>query len=310
MKHKLTKIICFILISSCLLACASCKKCKKDAETTPGDPLLLEIPTISTPDATFLKINDFNVTANQAYHQLLNSYGVDMMMNIIDDDLLPNNYSEEGFEEYLNKIIYQDEEPSEELLNKFLDELTLYCLSKNENDVNYYKSFYRIRYKRYVYAKNCYINNLSSDYFSKARKESEFNNKYPKENDLIIIKFTSATEAKSFMTKYDINTTREKWQSIDGSKIYTNEEVLAKVVKANKVNYMAIPPLELGEELSCTAKIRYGHKGSPCVIKRTGEDEITCTFPDGVRAPTPGQAVVFYVDGCVGGGGTITEAER
>ena len=89
-----------------------------------------------------------------------------------------------------------------------------------------------------------------------------------------------------------------------------NEEVFAKVVKANKVNYMAIPPLELGEELSCTAKIRYGHKGSPCVIKRTGEDEITCTFPDGVRAPTPGQAVVFYVDGCVGGGGTITEAER
>ena len=79
-----------------------------------------------------------------------------------------------------------------------------------------------------------------------------------------------------------------------------NEEVFAKVVKANKVNYMAIPPLELGEELSCTAKIRYGHKGSPCVIKRTGEDEITCTFPDGVRAPTPGQAVVFYVDGCVG----------
>ena len=49
-----------------------------------------------------------------------------------------------------------------------------------------------------------------------------------------------------------------------------NEEVFAKVVKANKVNYMAIPPLELGEELSCTAKIRYGHKGSPCVIKRTG----------------------------------------
>ena len=186
MKHKLTKIICFILISSCLLACASCKKCKKDVETTPGDPLLLEIPTISTPDATFLKINDFNVTANQAYHQLLNSYGVDMMMNIIDDDLLPNDYSEEGFEEYLNKIIYQDEEPSEELLNKFLDELTLYCLSKNENDVNYYKSFYRIRYKRYVYAKNCYINNLSSDYFSKARKESEFNNKYPKENDLLL----------------------------------------------------------------------------------------------------------------------------
>lgn len=229
MKHKLTKIIGFIIISSCLLACASCKKCKQEPEqTTPGDPLLLEIPTISTPNASFLKVNDFNVTAEQAYHQLLNSYGIDMMMNIIDNDILPNDYSEEEFEEYMNSIIYQDEEPSEELLNKFLDELTLYCLSKNENDVNYYKDFYRIRYKRYVYAKNCYVNNLSSDYFSESRKKSEFESKYPKENDLIIIKFTSTTEAKTFMTKYDINTTREKWQSIDGSKIYTNEEVLAK----------------------------------------------------------------------------------
>ena len=84
-----------------------------------------------------------------------------------------------------------------------------------------------------------------------------------------------------------------------------NEEVFAKVVKANKVNYMAIPPLELGEELSCTAKIRYGHKGSPCVIKRTGEDEITCTFEEPQHAITPGQAVVFYENGCVVGGGTI-----
>lgn len=39
-----------------------------------------------------------------------------------------------------------------------------------------------------------------------------------------------------------------------------NEEVFAKVVKANKVNYMAIPPLELGEELSCTAKSGTGTK--------------------------------------------------
>ena len=82
-------------------------------------------------------------------------------------------------------------------------------------------------------------------------------------------------------------------------------EAVKEVVKANKVNYMAIPPLELGEELSCTAKIRYGHKGSPCVIKRTGEDEITCTFEEPQHAITPGQAVVFYEDECVVGGGTI-----
>ena len=40
------------------------------------------------------------------------------------------------------------------------------------------------------------------------------------------------------------------------------------------------------------------------------EDTLECVFDEPQRAVTPGQAVVFYVDGCVGGGGTITEAER
>lgn len=78
---------------------------------------------------------------------------------------------------------------------------------------------------------------------------------------------------------------------------------------ANKVNYMAIPPLELGEELPAPQNPVRAQR-LPVRDQTDREDEITCTFPDGVRAPTPGQAVVFYVDGCVGGGGTITEAER
>lgn len=85
-----------------------------------------------------------------------------------------------------------------------------------------------------------------------------------------------------------------------------NEEVFAHRLKADRVNYMGIPPLALGEEFPCMAKVRYGHKGSPCIVKRTGENEILCTFPEKVRAVTPGQAVVFYHDGCVAGGGTIT----
>lgn len=84
-----------------------------------------------------------------------------------------------------------------------------------------------------------------------------------------------------------------------------NEEVFAESLRADRISFMAVPPLAVGEELSCTAKVRYGHKGSPCVVKRTGEDEILCTFPERVRAVTPGQAVVFYQDGCVAGGGTI-----
>lgn len=42
-----------------------------------------------------------------------------------------------------------------------------------------------------------------------------------------------------------------------------------------------------------------------CHVKRTGEDEITCTFEEPQHAITPGQAVVLYEDGYVLGGGTI-----
>ena len=53
------------------------------------------------------------------------------------------------------------------------------------------------------------------------------------------------------------------------------------------------------------AKIRYGHRGTFCRIERTGEDSLHCVFEEPVRAVTPGQAVVFYKDRYVAGGGTI-----
>ena len=53
------------------------------------------------------------------------------------------------------------------------------------------------------------------------------------------------------------------------------------------------------------AKIRYSHKGEYCLLERIGEDEILCTFEHPVRAVTPGQAVVFYEQDYVLGGGTI-----
>lgn len=105
-----------------------------------------------------------------------------------------------------------------------------------------------------------------------------------------------------------------------------NKELFASSVKAFNVNFMAYSPDELitkaasGEEF--TGKIRYNHKGDKCRIFFTDKDGkrvtdcpeesdgndliLNADFPDGVRAPAPGQALVVYDDaGNVACGGTI-----
>ena len=85
--------------------------------------------------------------------------------------------------------------------------------------------------------------------------------------------------------------------------IGTHEDSLSNYVRANRLNFMSIEDLE--GELRVWAKIRYNHKGAWCTIKKTGDDEVLCTFEEQQRAITPGQAVVFYDGDYVLGGGTI-----
>ncbi len=82
-----------------------------------------------------------------------------------------------------------------------------------------------------------------------------------------------------------------------------HEDVFSKELICNHINYMGMEALPEGRRV--TAKIRYAHKGAPCFIERIGEDEIKCSFEEPVRAVTPGQAVVFYEEDYVLGGGTI-----
>lgn len=83
----------------------------------------------------------------------------------------------------------------------------------------------------------------------------------------------------------------------EGSQVFTDR------LTAEDLNFMAIEDF-VGEQ-QAVAKIRYNHKGSPCMIRRVGQDKVECYFQEPVRAVTPGQAVVFYRDGIVLGGGCI-----
>lgn len=83
-----------------------------------------------------------------------------------------------------------------------------------------------------------------------------------------------------------------------------NEDVFSRRLTCSKLNWMAVDGLP-GEGMKVTAKIRYSHKGAPCMIRFIGEDLVECVFDDPQRAATPGQAVVFYDGEYVVGGGTI-----
>ena len=82
-----------------------------------------------------------------------------------------------------------------------------------------------------------------------------------------------------------------------------SEDVFGTTLFCDKLNWMGIE--ELTEPREVLAKIRYAHAGEKCVIEKAGEDCVKCSFHRPVRAITPGQAVVFYEDGHVLGGGTI-----
>lgn len=82
-----------------------------------------------------------------------------------------------------------------------------------------------------------------------------------------------------------------------------NEDVFGKKLICNHINMMAEEQIPFEKRL--VAKIRYSHKGAECTIKKFDEDQIQVIFDEPVRAITPGQAVVFYENDHVYGGGTI-----
>lgn len=82
-----------------------------------------------------------------------------------------------------------------------------------------------------------------------------------------------------------------------------NADIFQDRLMADRVNFMSVEKLE--EPMSVTAKIRYSHKGAPCTISMLDDKHVAAVFDEPVRAVTKGQAVVFYKDDYIVGGGVI-----
>lgn len=82
-----------------------------------------------------------------------------------------------------------------------------------------------------------------------------------------------------------------------------NDELFPQKIRVRQVNWVALPGLE--KPLEVSVQTRYRSREARAVLKPLGEDRVEVTFLTPQRAPTPGQAAVFYQDDLLLGGGVI-----
>lgn len=85
--------------------------------------------------------------------------------------------------------------------------------------------------------------------------------------------------------------------------IGSNQDCFTNALTAKQINYMAEE--HMPDSFRAIAKIRYAHSGAEGLVERVSKDTVKVTFDEPQRAITPGQAVVFYQDDFVLGGGVI-----
>jgi tRNA-specific 2-thiouridylase len=85
------------------------------------------------------------------------------------------------------------------------------------------------------------------------------------------------------------------------------ESLLSTSLRAKHLNWILFDGLanRVGEPLRVRAKIRHRHEPALATVEAAGSDEVMVTFDEPQRSITPGQAVVFYDDDLVVGGGWI-----
>lgn len=235
MKTMLKRLLpCLVLILA-LFVIVSCGEEDEEEYVYPN-----EVP-LYTGTGNFLEINDFKVSNKDVYNRLIQSYGIETLENIIDEQLLANvtltAEQEKEFDDQIKILKYGTKdvedltaEEQAEKLKEFEDNMVsngFHTDDSKQNDKLYYKNYYRLEFKRYIKA----LEVLKSEEpeFEDEEYVSYFNSNFHKTYDLIIVTFDSEKEAKEIMKACDINTEKliGKWNSIANNKEMSQDEIEA-----------------------------------------------------------------------------------
>lgn len=84
-----------------------------------------------------------------------------------------------------------------------------------------------------------------------------------------------------------------------------DEALFERELTASDLNWVALDPADLKDTVRIHAQIRYNAEGEPATLERIDDTRVRVVFDAPQRAITPGQAVVFYNQDVVLGGGWI-----
>lgn len=97
--------------------------------------------------------------------------------------------------------------------------------------------------------------------------------------------------------------------ALDNTVVLADEcELFYKKVLVKDVNFISVS--DLPSPVNAQVKLRYSAAPQPAVIRKLESGKVLVEFEQPQRAPSPGQAAVFYCEDVVLGGGTIEKGER
>ena len=214
MKKNLFKNLCLVvLLACCALGVTGCKE--KETYKYPS-----QVPTITDPNGTFIKIGDYTVTKNQVFYRALSTYGTSILNEMLDDAILPA-FTEEGYDDYKEEIIYgsalDTEEARKEAEEDFYDGLLSEGLYTKEEQEEYIK----LDYRRYLYCKEQLVNEVKNfepvkdkdgnvtkeKYFTDSEYENAKNTVTKTTIKAIILNFRSDAEARYALEKHNVYAT-------------------------------------------------------------------------------------------------------
>ena len=244
MKKMFKRILPCLLIVLSVFTIASCKDKTKYKYPT-------EFPEYTNTDI-FVEIDNLKVTKKDLYNRLVQSYGLEVLKNTIDEQLLANvvltEKQEQDFADQMLSLQYGtddvdslSEEEKAEALKAFEENMLsngLHLKPVGENDPLYYENYYRLEFKRYAKALEVLkteikefdeeaLKNDEDPYFTDADYLSYFTANFHKTYKLIIVTFDSEKQAKEIMAACDIDLNRlaGDWYSTSTASKMTDAQI-------------------------------------------------------------------------------------